>query len=146
MTDDTTLDTAHRRPEGLDDTTVEALGQISKALETTEQARGHLYALHQLTGSADFQLEEGVRLLRKAGHGEMADRIDRELIGRNVIAGRWTFQLVEEYDEGYYALFKELDQAARDQLASGRRHLFEAEMKQRRRSPGEAGHDLNPRG
>src|SRR4051812_30763788 len=117
MIDHESLDPGHRRPEGLDDTTVEALGLISKALETTEQARGHLYALHQLTGSADFQLGDGVRLLRQAGHTELADRIDRELVGRNVIAGRWTFQLVEEYDDGYYALFKALEREARERLA-----------------------------
>lgn len=144
MTDHQTLDDAHRRPQGLDDTTVEALGMISKALETTEQARGHLYALHQLTGSADFQLEDGVRLLRKAGHIELADRIDRELVGRNVLAGRWTFQLVEEYDDGYYALFKSMEREARESLAGGRRHLHEAEMKERRRTPGEPGHELRP--
>lgn len=144
MTDHDMVDAAHRRPTGLDDTTVEALGKISKALETTEQARGHLYAFHQLTGSADFQLEEGVQLLRRAGHKELADRIDQELIGRNVIAGRWTFQLVEEYDDGYYDLFKTLEQTARDQLAGGRRHLFEAEMKQLRHTPGRSGHELTP--
>jgi hypothetical protein len=144
MTSHEVLDEGHRRPQGLDDTTVEALGMISKALETTEQARGHLYALHQLTGSADFQLEDGVRLLREAGHAELADQIDRELVGRNVIAGRWTFQLVEEYDDGYYALFKELERKARERLADGRRHLHEAEMKQRRRSAGEPGHELKP--
>lgn len=145
MTEQNQLDAGHRRPDGLDDTTVEALGKISKALETTEQARGHLYALHQLTGSADFQLEEGVQLLRAAGHDQLAERIDRELIGRNVIAGRWTFQLVEEYDDGYYAVFKMVERTARDQLAGGRRHLFEAEMKQRRRTDGQPGHEMMPR-
>ncbi|WP_278255253.1 NAD(P)H-binding protein [Nocardioides convexus] len=28
-------------------------------------------------------------------------------VGRNVLQGRWTFQVVEEYDDGYYAAFKE---------------------------------------
>jgi hypothetical protein len=138
------LDEAHRRPPGLDYTTVEALGELSKALETIHRVRGHLYALHQLTGSADFTLDRAVALLRQAGHEELADRIERELIGRNVLPGRWTFQLVEEFDDGYYAAFVELERLARDKLAGGRRHLFEAELKQRRRTPGEPGHEAVP--
>ena len=37
-------DKAHRRPDCLDDATVEALGKLSEALETVERVRGHLYA------------------------------------------------------------------------------------------------------
>lgn len=137
-------DPAHRRPEGLDDATVEALGLFSKALETTHRARGHLYSFHQLTGTADFELDGVVALLRQAGHDAWADRVERELIGRNVIAGRWTFQIVEDYDDGYYALFQELEAQAREQLAQGRRHIHEAELKQRRHTPGRPGHELSP--
>ena len=134
-------DAAHRRPAGLDDTTVEALGKLSEALETVERARGHLYAMHQLTGTADFQLDDAVALFRKAGHIALAERIERELIGRNVIPGHWTFQLVEEYDDGYCSTFRTIERAARDDLAGGRRHLYEAELKERRRTHGLPGHE-----
>src|SRR4051794_26616529 len=77
-----------------DDTTVEALGKLSEALETTERARGHLYSFHQLTGHADLQLDQAVELLRAAGHHRLADVVDEELIGRDVLPGRWTFQIV----------------------------------------------------
>lgn len=137
-------DSQHRRPDGLDDVTVEALGKISEALETVERVRGHLYSMHQLTGTADFQLDEAVTLLRQAGHAEIAERIERDLIGRNVIPGHWTFQLVEEYDDGYYAEFRNLERDAREQLAQGRRHLYEAELKERRRSHGRPGHEARP--
>ncbi|GAA1800587.1 hypothetical protein HC028_08885 [Planosporangium flavigriseum] len=137
-------DPEHRRPDGVDDGTVTALGKLSEALETTERARGHLYAMHQLTGSADLMLDDAVRLFREAGHDDLAERIERELIGRNVITGRWTFQLVEDYDDGYYTLFKELERAAREALVGGRRHLYEAEMRQRRRTAGQPGHEWEP--
>ena len=75
---------------------------------------------------------------------EIADRIERELVGRNVLQGRWTFQVVEEYDDGYYATFKELDRFARDQLVGGKRHLYEAEMKEDRRTDGRPGHEATP--
>jgi hypothetical protein len=42
-------------------------------------------------------------VFRKAGHAELAEKLDREIVGRNVIEGRWTFQIVEDYDDGYYA-------------------------------------------
>ena len=137
-------DAAHRRPEGVDDATVEALGTLSEALEAVEVARGHLYTFHRLSGTADLTLGEAVDQLREAGHAELADRIDRELVGRNVIPGRWTFQIVEAYDDGYYDVFKQLEQAAREELVDGKRHLYEAEMKEDRRTHGRPGHEATP--
>ncbi|GAA0574407.1 hypothetical protein GCM10010172_68800 [Paractinoplanes ferrugineus] len=134
-------DEAHQRPAGLDDLTVLALGKLSEALETTERVRGHLYSMHQLTGTADFQLDEAVSLFREAGHEQWAARIQNELIGRNVTPGHWTFQLVEEYDDGYWSDLRRVEKAARDELAEGRRHLYEAELKERRRTHGRPGHE-----
>jgi hypothetical protein len=134
-------DEAHQRPDGLDDLTVQALGKLSEALETTERVRGHLYAMHQLTGTADFQLDEAVSLFMQAGREDWAARIQRELIGRNVTPGHWTFQLVEEYDDTYWSELRAVEKAARDELAEGRRHLYEAELKERRRTHGRPGHE-----
>lgn len=141
---DTAPDDAHIRPTGVDDTTVEALGKLSEALEVVEHARGLLYGFHRLTGKADLDVGEAVELLRRAGHGELAAKIDEELVGRNVIARRWTFQIVEDYDDGYYTTFKNLEAEARDALAGGKRHLFEAEMKEARRTHGREHHEARP--
>ncbi|MEU4087077.1 hypothetical protein [Streptomyces aureus] len=130
----------HRRPEGLSDTTVEALGALSKALETTERARGRLYDFHQLTGTADLELDRAVRLLREGGHPEWADRVEREIVGRNVIPGHWTFQIVESYNSTYYGPFKQVEAEIRGALAGGADHIYEAEMKERRRTPGHPDH------
>ncbi|MEH1099001.1 hypothetical protein [Micromonospora sp. CPCC 205561] len=137
-------DERHRRPAGVSDETVAALGKLSEALECVERVRGHLYSLHQLVGHADLMLDDAVEMFRAAGHDGIADRIDTELLGRNVIAGRWTFQIVEDFDDGYYALFRDLDRSAREELVDGRRHLYEAEMKERRRSRGRPGHEARP--
>lgn len=142
--DDDGRDGAHRAPPGTSDAAVEALGKLSEALETTDRARGQLYSFHQLTGHADLQLGEAVDALRRAGADELADRIESELVGRNVVAGRWTFQLVEDYDDDYWALFRRLEAEARDRLAGGRRHLHEARMKEDRRSHGRPGHEATP--
>ena len=134
----------HSYPPGVSTATVAALGILSEALETTERARGHLYAFHQLTGSADLRLGEAVDALRSAGHQALADRIDTELVGRNVISQRWTFQIVEDYDDGYWSLFRCLEREAREQLAEGRRHLAEARMKEERRTHGRPGPEAGP--
>lgn len=134
-------DSAHQRPEELDDVTVEALGKLSEALEVVERVRGHLYSVHQLTGQADFTLDQAVSLFMQAGQSKIAERVQQELIGRNVVPGHWTFQLVEEFDDGYYADFKAVEKDARDELAAGRRHLYEAELKERRRTHGRPGHE-----
>jgi hypothetical protein len=131
------------RPD-LDDTTVEALGKLSEALETVEQARGQLYGFHQHTGKADLLLQDAVALFREAGHGELADDLDRDLVGRNVIADRWTFQVVEDFDGGYWSTFRAFDQRARDELSGGDRHVFEARMKQRERTQGHPAHEAGP--
>ncbi|MGY1825213.1 MULTISPECIES: hypothetical protein [unclassified Blastococcus] len=131
------------RPD-LDDQTVEALGKLSEALETVDQARGFLYAFHQLTGKADRLLQESVDLFRDAGAGPLAADLERDLVGRNVIADRWTFQIVEDFDENYWGTFRAFDARARDELAGGDRHVFEARMKQRERTAGHPAHEAGP--
>lgn len=135
---------AHTRPDGVSDETVEALGKLSEALETVEEARGHLYAFHRRCGTADLALGQAVDKLREAGHDDVADRIQSELVGRNILDGRWSFQVMEEYDDGYYAAFKAAEAQARGELVDGKRHLFEAEMKEDRRTHGRDHHEATP--
>lgn len=137
-------DPEHRRPEGMTDATVEALGKLSAAVDHVEDARGHLYAFHRLCGSAETTMEEATDLIRAAGHDDLADALDRGVLGRNPLPGMWSFQMVEAYDDGYYAEVKGLQQQAIDQLADGRRHVFEAEMKELRRTRGRSGHEATP--
>lgn len=134
----------HRRPEGVSDATVEALGKLSAAVDHVEDARGHLYAFHRLCGSAETTMEEATRMIRNAGHDDIADALDREVLGRNPLPGMWSFQMVESYDDGYYADAKAIQQRAIDQLVDGRRHIFEAEMKELRRTRGREGHEATP--
>lgn len=142
--DDAAVASGHRRPEGAGDADVAAAGRLTEALETVERARGHLYALHQLIGEADLKLDAALELLREGGHAELADRVQTDLLGRNVLTGRWTFQVVEEFDDGYYARFRAHERAVRDALTGGRRHVHEAEMKEARRTHGRSGHEARP--
>ena len=137
-------DGGHRPPAGTSEATVRALGALSKALETTERARGHLYSFHQLTGTADLELDDAVRLLREAGHSARADLVEREISGRNVLPGRWTFQVVEDYNTTYYRPFARIEEDIRTELVQGRDHLYEAGMKERRRTHGHDDHTARP--
>ena len=137
-------DAAHQRGLGVSDATVEALGKLSEALEVVEHARGLLYGFHRLTGKADLTLGEAVQMLREAGHVELGDDIERQIVGRNIISGRWSFQVVEDYDDGYYAEFKAAEKRARDELLGGKRHVYEAEMKEDRRTHGLEHHEARP--
>jgi len=134
----------HTPPAGVDKATVEAVGLVTEALEATERARGHLYSFHQLTGSADCKLGVAIDRLRAAGHAEVADEIEREILGRNVLPDRWTFQIVEEYDETYWSPFREMERSVRERLVKCRRHLLEANMKEERRTHGHPDHTAHP--
>lgn len=124
----------HDAPVDIDEAIVDALGKLSEALEKTERARGRLYDFHQLTGAADFALDDVVAAFRAAGQDAAADRVERELVGRNVLPGMWTFQIVEAYDDGYFRAFRDLERDLREELAQGRRHGYEARLKEQRQS------------
>ncbi|RJQ76623.1 hypothetical protein D5S17_17305 [Pseudonocardiaceae bacterium YIM PH 21723] len=123
--------------------TVEAVGKLTEAMEVAEVARGHLYEFHRMSGTADFAVERAAELLRGAGHHDLADRLEQELIGRNVLPGRWTFQIVEEYEATYYRPFQAFEEQSRE-LVGGLRHLHEAELKRARRSRRRPGHEAAP--
>lgn len=138
------LDEGHRRPDHADDRTVAAVGRLSEALERIERARGHLYAFHQLMGGADEIVGDATDQLAAAGHPHLAHMVWTRLVGRNVLDGRWTFQVVEEFDDGYYTEARAVERQVRDELMDGRRHVFEAELKQQRRTRGRPGHEPVP--
>ena len=138
------VDDQHRRPEGASDAEVEAAGTVSEAMEYIERARGRLYDLHQLIGRADLLFQEAADQLDTAGHPGLAQRIRSELVGANILDGRWTFQIVEEFDTGFWSTARDLNRTVRDELTAGRSHVYEAEMKERNRTSGRTGHEAKP--
>lgn len=134
-----------QRPEGTSDETVEAVGKYSEAMEYLIRARGHLYSAHQLIGHADLLFDEVAEGFDDASLPEEAKRVRRDVIGRNVLDGRWTFQIMEEFDELYFhPIQAELDRLERE-LMGGQRHVFESELKEKRRTRGRSGHEQRPR-
>jgi hypothetical protein len=119
---------------GMTDVRVRAAGRLSEAFEYVERARGRLYDFHQLIGAADGRLDEVLELLTEAGEHELADTIRRDVLGRDVLEDRWTFQIVEEFDDGYYAAWSRATELTRAKLCGGERHAAEAEMKRERQA------------
>jgi hypothetical protein len=119
----------HPVPNGVGDKTVAALGELSAAFEVLEEARGHLYAFHRRSGKADLALQEALDHLRQAGHRELADEIDQVLVGRDVVPGMWTYQLVEAYDRTYYDVWQAAVEKAERVTGGGVPHLAESGMK-----------------
>lgn len=137
-------DDRHRRPQGCSDATVEAVGKLTEALEWVERVRGRLYDFHQMIGRADFLFEDAAEALHRTGHVEEAAWVRDEIVGRNVLDGRWTFQVVEEFEDCYYEPIREIEARISGRLMGGRRHVYEAELKERRRTPGRPGHTSRP--
>jgi len=133
-----------RRPPGVTDATVAAVGKLSEGLEWIERARGRLYDFHHLCGHADFVFEEAADALAEAGHPDAAALLRREIIGRNVLEGRWTFQVVEEFDDLYWTPLRASETVVRDALLGGNQHVYEAELKRTRTTEGHPAHRLTP--
>ena len=136
--------TVDRRPPRVSDATVEAVGTTSEASEYLIRSRVALYEFHQLMGHLDLLLGDAADALSAAGHGHEADALRDEVIGRNALDGRWTFQIVEEYDALYFEPVLHHLRALEAHLMDGRRHVHESEMKERRRSHDRPGHEARP--
>jgi hypothetical protein len=134
-----------QRPDGASDGAVEAVGKASEALEYLIRARGHLYSAHQLIGRVDFLFGDAADLLDTVGLPDQARRLREEIVGRNVLDGRWTFQIVEEFDDLYFQPVEAEVQRLEDELMGGQRHVFESELKEERRTRGHAGHEARPK-
>jgi hypothetical protein len=146
VTDRPSADDRHLRPDGVSDDEVAAAGKAGEALEWVARARGHLYDFHQMVGRADLLFGEAADLAEGAGHPGLAAHLRDDVVGRNVLDGRWTFQVVEEFDLTYHDAVVAAEARVRDELVGGRRHVFESELKERRRTRGRADHEARPGG
>jgi anti-anti-sigma factor len=127
-----------------DDEIIEAMGTLGEAYEYLIRARGHLYTFHQLMGRVDFLFGDAADQLAAAGEHEAAERLRTEIVGRNVLDGRWTFQVVEEFDGLYWDTAHDAVRGMERRYQNGQRHLYESSLKDQRRSAGRPGHERRP--
>lgn len=120
-------------PDGISDELVAAVGKLREAMERLERVRGHLYELHQLMGRTDRLFGEAAQALAIAGAPQQADLVEQQIVGRNILEDRWSFEVVDEFNRTYYEPVKAIVEQAEKDLMTGRRHVFEAALKRARR-------------
>lgn len=116
--------------------TSDVVGMLDEYADVLVRARGRLYDFHQLVGTADALLSKVAEGMDTTGEEDLAARVRRRLLGRNVVPGMWSFELVEAFERTYLDVAEDVVAELRGALADGRRHTHEARMKRRRRRDG----------
>ena len=102
-----------------DDDAIEAAHLVEVATEWVERAFGRLLDAHHDVGHAQLMLLEAADALERAGHPELARRAREEVAPLDVIAGRWTYQIVDEFRDHMLSPVRAFDEDVR--RAAGRR-------------------------
>jgi hypothetical protein len=122
-----------------------ALHEVELGVEQLHRAHGHLVAFHHSTGRAMDHLSAAEDRFRESGHEALANRLRDEVLPRGVIpdcddegsAGRWSYDVLERFQETTLSDVVDFGDRAHDRLADGRRHVSErrqeAEWKRRAR-------------
>jgi hypothetical protein len=77
--------------------------------------------------------EESAVRLAGAGHRDEAAPLWRSLVRRDVLEGRWIFEIVERFDDDYYDVARS-EVAHLEQVSEAARHAHEEEFRIRRRA------------
>ncbi|WP_460921487.1 hypothetical protein [Salinarchaeum chitinilyticum] len=125
-----------------DDETVAALHEVELGCEWLQRANGHLLQFHHATGHGMDHLAAAEEHLREAGHTELADVIRDELLPGGVVDDdRWSYDLVESFQQGLLGDVEGFEQRSRDELADGDRHVAERQQERRWKERSEVSRD-----
>ncbi|MXV63888.1 hypothetical protein GS429_17845 [Natronorubrum sp. JWXQ-INN-674] len=125
-TDDSSPETESEPVTALSDTECGALHEVELGLEWFQRAQGSLLEFHHATGHGMDHFREAETLLRAVGHDDLADAIRDDLLPHGVVDGdRWSYDVVENYQETLLAESKSLERRVRRELADGERHVRE---------------------
>lgn len=128
VTDDTSSESAvGPDPEtGLSETELEALHEVELGLEWAQRAQGCLLEFHHATGHGMDHLFRAEELLRAAGRDDLADAIRADLLPHGVVdEDRWSYDILENFQESLLAETRSLERRVRRELADGERHVRE---------------------
>ena len=113
----------------------QAAAKLSEALEYVERARGRPTPSTSSPATRTCCWTRSSRLWRDRSP-DLIETIRHQLYGLDVLFGRWTFEVVEEFDSGFYAAWLDVEKQVRQELTGGRRHTFEARLKAERQARG----------
>ena len=121
--------------DDLSDAEVSGLHEMELGIEHFRRAHGHLVAFHHATGRGMDHLVTAESDLRDAGHEALADEIRDHFLPRGVVPskrpddhGRWSYDVLETYEELFLNDVVALGDAVADRVADGRRHVQEREQ------------------
>jgi hypothetical protein len=116
-TEDRTEPTAEKR---------EALQRVELGAEWLHRAHGDLVESHHKTGHAMDHLANAGEFLRDSGHEDLADALRDENLPRGVIdEGRWSYDVLESYQDGFLSALTDFEERVRGEVADGQRHVTE---------------------
>jgi hypothetical protein len=104
----------------------DALHSIELGVEWLHRAHGNLVEFHHKTGHAMDHLAEAEEQLRACGHTDLADALRNEYLPCGVIdGGRWSYDVLESYQDGFLSALTAFEERARGEVADGQRHVTE---------------------
>lgn len=123
--------------EDLSATEREAVHEIELSIEHLHRAHGQLVAFNHNTGRAIDHLAVAEELLRECGHPALVDRLREEYLPRGVVdsgdsdaqPGRWSYDILEDFQDDFLAEFVEFGEEVRESVAGGLRHPVERKQK-----------------
>jgi len=118
--------------DDLSDAEIAGLHEVELGIEHFRRAHGHLVAFHHATGRGMDHLADAEADLRDAGHEALADELRDHFLPRGVMQstreddhGRWSYDVIETYEEVFLNDVVTFGDAVAEQVADGRRHVKE---------------------
>ncbi|MFB6304139.1 MAG: hypothetical protein ABEH47_03160 [Haloferacaceae archaeon] len=108
-----------------------ALHEVQLGVEHLHRAYGHLLAFHHAVGHAMDRFAAIEDDLRAVGYDEYASELRDDHLPAGVVGDRWSYELVEEFQDGFLAEMTGFEHRLREDVAGGRRHVTEREQQRR---------------
>lgn len=118
----------------------DALHEFQIATEYLHRAYGDLLKCHHQTGHAMDRLQDAKEKLEETDLDDAACELEEVHLPAGAIEEKWTFQIVEEYRDGFLDDLLAFEAEVREELADGERHVTEAKQREqlRERADGDA--------
>ncbi|MFU8867479.1 hypothetical protein [Natronococcus sp.] len=115
----------------LSETEEAALHDLQLGIEYVHRAYGNLLQFHHELGHAMDRIGDAEDELREAGREEWADRLRDDHLPAGAISDRWTYELVEEFSDGFLEDVDAFEDEVREELADGIDHVTERRQQRR---------------
>ncbi|WP_312910672.1 hypothetical protein [Natronosalvus caseinilyticus] len=125
----------------LSDAEKDALHDLQLAVEHLHRGYGALLECHHEVGHAMDQVADAEDRLREADHETWANDLRDEYLPAGSIGDRWTYELIEEFSDGFLRELTDFEATVRDELADGQGHVTEREQQRRWRERAEGWKD-----